>query len=105
MREYVEIGPVPPDEECAQVGDPDYRSKALKECRRYIRLIRKKKGLEPEGAELKIKWFQHDFGSYAEVVCYYDENNKKAIDYAFRCESKGPQKWEKEEEEDVFEAS
>ena len=67
MRDYFSIGPTPSAEDCAQVGQPDYRRKALAECQRFIELIRKTLGPEPEGAELAIKSFPHDFGTYYEV--------------------------------------
>lgn len=94
MRDYLDIGSSPCDEDCAQVGELNYREKATKEMRRYIDLIRKKLGPEPEGASLGIKWFPHDFGTYGEVVCYFDDDNDKAREYAFKCESDAPSKWD-----------
>jgi len=93
MMEWMELGPTPPEEDCAQVGQPDYREKAIPECRRYIDVIRKKLGPEPPGAQLKIKSNPHDFGTYYDVGCYYDEDNKEAMEYAFKCESEGPMTW------------
>jgi hypothetical protein len=72
MQDFFCIGPSPSEEDCAQVGEPDYRNKAVRECTRYIELLRKTIGPEPEGARLGIKWFDHDFGQYCEVVCYFD---------------------------------
>jgi hypothetical protein len=77
MRDYINIGTVPCDEDCAQVGQEGYREQAVKECRRFIELLRKTFGDEPEGARLPIKWFDHDFGSYCEVVCWYDTRMRK----------------------------
>lgn len=94
MRNTIDLGPCPAEEECAQVGDPDYREKALTECRRYIAAIRSKMGDEPEGARLRIKSNPHDFGSYYEVACEYDEDDEAAADYAWECESKGPKTWD-----------
>jgi len=94
MREYLPIGSSPCEENCAQVGSPNYREQAFDECMRFITLIREKLGQEPKGAELRIKSFPHDFGSYYEVVCYYDENNEEAINYAYNCEANAPIKWE-----------
>lgn len=94
MRDFIEIGSSPCDEDCAQVGEPDFHEKATKEMRRYIDLIRKKLGPEPEGARLGIKWFPHDFGSYGEVVCYFEDDNEKAREYAFKCEAEAPANWE-----------
>lgn len=94
MRDYINIGPVPPEEECAQVGSFDYNLKARKECERYIEVIRKKLGREPEGARLVTKSFPHDFGSYMEVVCYFDDKNRQSMNYAYACESDGPSTWD-----------
>lgn len=86
MIDYIAIGPCPYDEECAQLYEPDYRKKATAECGRYIQLLREKFGSEPERSRLTTKWFSHDFGSYAEVVCYYDDEEKESVNYAFKVE-------------------
>jgi hypothetical protein len=36
MREYLTLGPAPCNEDCAQVGQPDYHERAREECRRFI---------------------------------------------------------------------
>jgi len=94
MKDYINIGPTPCEEDCAQLGTPDYREKALAECKRFIQLLRKKFGPEPEDARLAIKWFEHDFGSYCEVVCFYDTDIQESVDYALRCEGETPATWE-----------
>lgn len=94
MREYLNIGSTPAEEDCAQIGSDDYAPRAKAECKRFIEVIRKKLGNEPAGATLKMKGFPHDFGTYYEVVCEYDENNEKAMNYAFKCESDAPTTWE-----------
>jgi hypothetical protein len=97
MIDSLSIGPVPADEDCAQVGDDDYFLRARHECFRFIELIRKALGPEPEGAHLRIQCCPHDFGSYLDVVCTYDDRYQRAVDYAFRCESEAPVKWEAED--------
>lgn len=92
-RDRVELGPTPSDEDCAQVGTDNYRERAFEECRKYIALIRQKMGTEPRGARLKITSNPHDFGTYYEVVCEYDDQFPRSVDYAFACESDGPQTW------------
>jgi hypothetical protein len=93
-KQYVELGPAPAGEECAQVGTDDYSSRARLECRRHIAAIRRKMGAEPEGARLTLKRLPHEPGDYYEVVCYYDEGDERAFDYAFACQSHGPKTWE-----------
>ena len=94
MRDYVTIGCSPSAEDCVQVGDPDYHTKARAECKRFRDLIRKKVGPEPFGALLKIKSFPHDFGSYMEVICEYEGEIEEAEAYAFKCENEAPEHWE-----------
>jgi hypothetical protein len=94
MMDYLNIGSTPGDEPCAQVGSDDYSRDARKECARYIDCIRKKLGPEPSGAYLKVKGFDHDFGTYYEVVCYYDTEDEESQDYAFLCESNSPSTWD-----------
>lgn len=96
MRDEINIGPVPYDEDCAQLGTDNYEMLARAECKRFIGLLRKKLGSEPKGATLKVKGFPHDFGTYYEVVCVYEDTYPEAIDYAFRCEADAPTRWEED---------
>jgi hypothetical protein len=50
MENYLVLAPAPIEEDCAQVGTDDYTARARAECRRFIALLRKKFGPEPEGA-------------------------------------------------------
>jgi hypothetical protein len=95
MRDFLVIGSTPPEEPCVQVTqeNPSYLPEQKKECAAYMEAIRKKLGEEPEGAYLAIKTFPHEFGTYAEVVVYYDDESKEATDYAYKCESDGPATW------------
>jgi hypothetical protein len=93
MRDHLFIGSTPADEDCAQVGQPNYRREALAECRAFIEAIKKKLGPPPENAELAIKACPHDFGTYHEVVCYYEDTDRKSLDYALKCESDAPATW------------
>jgi hypothetical protein len=94
MRDYISIGSSPPEESCQQVGSQDYPRKARIECRQYIEALRKHLGPEPEGARLYIQSNPHDFGTYYEVNCEYEDDNEEATAYAFKCEGEGPMTWE-----------
>ena len=94
MRDYVSLGSTPCGEDGVHLGDGDYHRLIYPECRRYIAQLRKQFGNEPDGAELKVKAFSHDFGTYHEVVCYYEEENEVAVDYAYRIEGDIPELWE-----------
>lgn len=95
MRDYMSIASAPYEEECVQVNPKeDYLPAMRAECQRFMELIRKKLGPESEGAHLAIKSFPHDFGTYLEVVCYYDDENEEAARYAYRCETEAPRTWD-----------
>jgi hypothetical protein len=93
MRDYLELGPTPAEEDCAQVGTEDYATRARAECERFITLIRATCGAEPEGANLRIKRSEHDFGGYYEVAVYYDTHNEAAMEYAWNLEKTTPTRW------------
>ena len=95
MIDYLNIGPVPWAEDCAQVGSTDYDPRSRRECVAFLNQIRRVAGTEPPGAALVIKSFPHDFGSYREVCCRYSDENETATDYAFTCEGhKGLESWD-----------
>ena len=90
MKDYITIGSAPADEECAQVGTPNYHARAKRECLAFIKEIRKVIGLEPPLAVLKVESFEHDFGTYLDVVCWFDKDDPESRDYALRCEGEAP---------------
>jgi len=96
MNDFIDVGSSPTHEDCAQVGTDDYHHRARRECRTYIGELRRIFGEEPEGARLSVRSNPHDFGAYLSVVCHYDPNIQGAIEYAFRCESEGPDEWDDE---------
>ena len=96
MRDFFTLGPVPSDEPCTQVGEDNYASRARFECTRFIALLRKIFGPEPSGAWLSMKAFDHDFGTYYEVVCYFNPRAPRSVDYARRCEDEAPTTWGEE---------
>jgi len=71
-QDYITIGSAPVEEDCASVGEPGYARQARAECVRFIEAIRQALGPEPEGADLRMMGFDHDFGRYYEVCCWYD---------------------------------
>lgn len=101
MLDYINIGSSPVDESCAQVGDEDYYERSRKECRALIHQLRREFGAEPVGARLTVKGFSHDFGTYHEVICEYDTNSEKAVNYAFSCENETPQHWDEKAKQEI----
>lgn len=97
MKDFIEIGSVPHGEDCEQVGtkryDPIF---ARLECNVYRGQLIRTFGIPPGSAHLSIKSNQHDFGNYSEVVCRFDSDDEESVEYAFKCESDGPEFWDEE---------
>lgn len=101
MVETIDIGPGPCDEQCAQIGAPDFAERNRAECRAFINQIRRVMGEPPEGVSLFMKGNLHDFGTYREVVAKVsgimdEEAREKALEYAYGCESGSPATWDDE---------
>lgn len=96
MIDYMEIGPTPSDEECAQVGSEGYEVRARAECERFIALIRKTVGEEPNGAKLVVKRSPHDFGTYYEVAVKFASDIPEAVEYAYLVERMAPDSWDED---------
>lgn len=98
MKDYIVIGGAPPDEDCVQVSSREPYYEAMKaECRRFKELM--EKAFPPvEGSRFGIKTFPHDFGSYSEVVCWYDEDYPDSVEFAYSMECASPGTWEELEE-------
>ena len=90
-RDSFSVSSVPYEENCAQVGEDNYRKKAIVECTAYINQLER---LFPEakdhGIQFKIKWNNHDFGTYAEVELYFDDSD----DYAYHIDANIPSNWD-----------
>lgn len=100
MAEVIEIGSSPCNEECAQVGQPDYPERSKAECRAFINQIKRVMGEPPEGVTLYTKSNQHDYGTYREVAVKVSALGEEARDialvYAYRCEGESPENWDDE---------
>lgn len=89
MRDYLTLGPVPADEDCQQIGSPEYDyDKDTADLRRYKAMLEQR---WPEG-RFAIKSFPHDFGTYREVVVYFDTEEEDPL--AFEVEANLPQMWD-----------
>ena len=94
MHDFFVLGPTPADEPCACVGEENYEQRAREECQRFIRLLRRTFGPEPEGAWLSVELFSHPFGTDYEVVCHFETEIESAVSYAIRCDEHAPLTWE-----------
>jgi len=94
MREELSLAPVPIDEPCAQLGDPDYLTRARKECRAFISQLTREFGEPPSGARLKITQNPHDFGTYLDVEVQFDDSVEEAAEWAYKVEANLPANWD-----------
>jgi hypothetical protein len=95
MREYIELGSAPADENCIQItSKEDYIPAMREECRRYKQLLEQKFTNRPEEVYFTIKRFSHDFGEYMEVCIVYNDEVEEQIDYAYYVEGNLPLTWE-----------
>jgi len=81
----------PPDESPAED-----RNEARAEGRRYIELLRKHCGAEPEGSVLKVRSNPHDLGDYQSVAYFFDDEREDHVAYMLKIESEGPLTWEED---------
>lgn len=97
MMDFITLGPVPYNEDCAQVGDPGYGERVRVECSAYVEQLER---TFPIPANLVGKVFfkrasyGHDFGTYFEVVVQYDTNEPAAVQFAYEVESSLPPYWD-----------
>jgi hypothetical protein len=87
------LGAAPAQEVAVSPGESDYAARAFVQCRRFIGVLRRALGPEPEGARLGVRRSEQDFDPYLEVVLRFDDANRPARDYATRCDREAPAKW------------
>jgi len=96
MEEWM-LGPTPCDEDCAQVGDLDYRNRAKKEMATYVKqLIRTFPDALAKGVSFRPRFFSHDFGFYAEVCMSFDDADEEAFELARFIDMNVPENWDSE---------
>lgn len=93
MRDYVNIGITPSGEDCVQVSRTEnYMPAMRKQAERFKTLL--EKAFPPQGSGyLSIKSFPHEFGSYLEVVAYFDDADEASQKWAFDLEGSVPETW------------
>ena len=111
MRDYLNIGSVPCDEPCQQVGTDGYNPQLARgECQVFCRQLER---LWPAGS-FRVKGFDHDFGWYYEVVAEYEaergsqesergSQESEALEHqaAFEAEANMPEHWDEEAQADL----
>lgn len=94
MRTFF-IGSSPPNEEPAQVKQPNYREQATKECNALIGQIRRQFGSEPLGSRIEVQENVHEFGPYYEVVILCDDTGSDGVQYAVQVEECLEGRWDR----------
>jgi hypothetical protein len=91
--EYLDVGPVPALEECAQVGMPDYEVQSALACRVHMRMLRRMHPV-PDGVDagFVVRKHPHDLGRYREVAVRYA--CPEALDFALSVEQLMPLNWD-----------
>lgn len=90
MFDYLNIGSVPHSEDCLPINHEDARKQVQRFAAQII------KAYPPVwGASVRVKAFDHDFGTYYEAVVYYDTDNEDAQAYAYAVEADRLNKLEK----------
>lgn len=95
-HDLIALGQVPAGEAPASVGERGYAERALLQCQRFIDLLRRTIGPEPEGAKLRVRRSGNELDPYLEVVVEYDVETRGARAYAIRCDREAPTRWDQE---------
>lgn len=94
-RDYLTLGPTPAEEPCEGIGGDAL--KATRESHAYKRQLMR---LFPN-SQFGVKSFPHDFGSYTEVVVYFNDENEEEIAEAIRIENNTPERWDDEARQEL----
>ena len=78
QREFLALDCVPAEEAGAQVDEPGYKERALRECTVLINQLRRQFGPEPPGASLEVRPLFHEAGSYYAVVVFHELHARSA---------------------------
>lgn len=106
MMEYIEIGPTPYDEKCAQVGEDYFIKRAGIEMDIFIeQLYRTFTEAEDKRVSFVKKWYSHDFGQYGEVCIKFNPDNEEASDYAYYIDRNSIANWDEESLKKIGEMS
>jgi len=94
ISDYIDVEGIPADEECAQLGSPDYYERTMREMKVFIKQLRREFGPEPEGFRFKIQACPHDFGTYHMLRLLW--STEEGEEYAMRIEGECPENWDDE---------
>jgi len=101
MKDHLYLGPVPYAENCSQLGSENFVYKSTIECEAYINQLKRMFPSPQKDNYFKIKWNNHDFGMYPEVIVYYDNEDSDSADFALNAERNGPEFWDEEAKKEI----
>jgi len=94
MKTYIELGSSPCDEDCVQViRDSDYIDDMRKELLKYKDVLKNLFCQYQKYGRFSIRWFNHEFGRYGEVVFEYDDDDEMCENFAFFVQDNLPLIW------------
>src|SRR3990167_9683441 len=94
MYEYIELGSVPADEQCFQVGSK-FEHLIREECRIYKEQLKREfPESERHGVFFLIRNFSHDFRTYYEVCAKFSEENEQAQAFAYKIQENACLYWD-----------
>jgi hypothetical protein len=103
--DYLPVGPTPTEEDCEQVGPAMDRKKERFEAAAFARQVARHYPPPALGA-VRVKSFQHDFGSYSEVCVVYVVGDEESESWAFSVETDDKdvlQRWDAEARKELDE--
>lgn len=91
-KDWINLGTIPYDEDCAQTGVTIDHEKMNKiECQVLIEQLEE---TFPESVGMyKRNTNHHDFGTYYDVEIGFEEGNEQQMDIAFKVEENYPANW------------
>jgi hypothetical protein len=93
VQDVIYLGPVPANEKRAEIGEPDYDARSKAECLQHILALKRVCGDPPDGAHFEIFEFRVGDAIDRQVCLKFDNQNKLAVDYAFKVEDRRPDSW------------
>ena len=91
MRDFINIGSTPPEEDCFPAGHRLARAETAIYCKQLQREF-------PDG-DFRVKGFPHDFGTYHEVVAWFSDEpvtGDRQRQAAFDAEGGGLPNWDEQ---------
>lgn len=94
MIDYMDLGSTPCDENCVQVGAPDYAEREPAASARYLAQLRRTFPQAAEyGCSFVRKAFPHDFGTYHDACIRFNGEDDRAVVFAYFVERNLPNRW------------